>query len=544
MAKHGLTEPGQLYPCMDDPPPTPPFVGRRAFDRGTTLFGWRPLSTWLREGTSHWRECALVIIAVGAVTLIGFPLPQEYYQGLGFIYLLVVILLSLRIHRATALFAGILSVAVWDYVFIPPRWNFAIDKLSDVLLLGPYFVVAIVLSQVTVWIREQAREEHAREQRATTLFHLTRLLAAARTLDEAAANSLRQLESQLGAQTALALFRDDGGSLALHPASGFVFDAKELMAAESAVRLRRPAGRLTGLEADSAGFYLPLLREDRVLGVLGVRLPERSALTPRQRELLEVFVGQLALIVEREHLRAASEREKLLAESAKLHRTLLESVSHELRTPLAVITSALENLRDADAGLRVNLFDEARTATRRLNRLVGNLLDQTRLESGALKPRMNWCDARDIVNAALDDAREVLNEHPLTITVPMDFPLVRADFALTEHALSNLFFNAAQHTPAGTPISVSAGIEDGDARIYFRVADRGPGIPLASRERLFQKFTRGEAARPGGLGLGLALVRGFITAQGGEAVLGDSPGGGATITLYLPHVFPKNLLTE
>jgi len=529
---------------MDVPPPRSLPPERRAFDRGATLIGWRPLSEWLRAGASQWREYAMVTIAVGVLTFIGVPLPEEYYQGLGFIYLLVVILLSLRIHRGAALFAGIFSVAVWDYVFIPPRWDFAIDKLSDVLLLGPYFVVAIVLSQVTVWIRDQAREEHAREQRATTLFNLTRLLAAARTLDEAATNSLRQLEQQLGGQTALALFRADGGPLNLHPASAFAFDEKELSAVESAIRVRRAAGHATGIQANCAGYYLPLLREDRVLGVLGILLPEGAALTSHQRELLEVFVGQLALIVEREHLRAASEREKLLAESAKLHRTLLESVSHELRTPLSVITSALENLRDADPALRANLFDEARTATRRLNRLVGNLLDQTRLESGAVKPRLNWCDARDIVNAALDDAREALHGHPLAILVPLDFPLVRADFALTEHALSNLFFNAAQHTPPRTPIVVIAGIEDGGARVYFKVADQGPGIPAASRERLFQKFTRGEAARAGGLGLGLALVRGFITAQGGEVVLGDNPGGGATITLYLPHLFPKNPLPE
>jgi two-component system sensor histidine kinase KdpD len=525
---------------MDAPRPAPDPNHHRSFDRGATFFGWRPLSQWLRA--SYWREYAWVAVAVALLTLVGASLPEDYYQGLGFVYLLVVILLSLRIHRGAALFAGILSVAVWDYVSIPPQWSFVIDKLSDALLLGPCFVVAIVLSQVTVWIREQTREEQAREQRATALFNLTRLLAAARTLDEAAVTSLRQLEQQLGGQVALALFRDDGGPLALHAASAFAFKDKELAAVESALRLRRPIGR--GADADCAGYYFPLLREERVLGVLGILLPERMVLGPRPRELLEVFVGQLALIVEREHLRASSEREKLLAESAKLHRTLLESVSHELRTPLAVITSALENLREADAALRANLFEEAHTATRRLNRLVGNLLDQTRLESGALKPRLDWCDARDIVNAALDNVREALANRPLAITVPLDFPLVRADFALTEHALSNLLINAAQHTPPRTPIAVTAGIEEGGARVYFQVADGGPGIPPASRERLFQKFTRGDAARPGGLGLGLALVRGFITAQGGEVVLGDNPSGGAMITLYLPHVFPKNPLTE
>jgi len=277
---------------MDVLPPSPPDSKPRAFDRGATLVGWRPLSEWLRAGASNWREYALVTIAVGILTLIGAPLPEEYYQGLGFIYLLVVILLSLRIHRGAALFAGIFSVAVWDYVFIPPRWDFAIEKLSDALLLGPYFVVAIVLSQVTVWIRDQAREEHAREQRATTLFHLTRLLAAARTLDEAATSSLRQLELQLDGKTALALFRNDGGPLAMHPASGFALDEKEMAAVECALNFRRPAGRGTGTRADCTGFYLPLLREDRVLGVLGIRLTEGVALTSRQRELLEVFVGQ------------------------------------------------------------------------------------------------------------------------------------------------------------------------------------------------------------------------------------------------------------
>jgi two-component system sensor histidine kinase KdpD len=529
---------------MDASPRIPPDAAHRSFDRGATFVGWRPLSRWLREGTSLWREYVLVVLAIGLLTAIGVPLPEDYYQGLGFIYLLVVILLSLRIHRGAAFFAGILSVAVWDYVFLPPRWDFAIVKLSDALLLGPYFVVAIVLSQVTVWIRDQAREEHAREQRATTLFNLTKLLAAARSLDEAATSSLRQLERQFGAQTALALFRDDGGPLALHPTSGFAFDARELAAVESALSLRRPAGRSTGSRTDSVGCYFPLVREDRVLGVLGILPHDQVVLTTRQRELLEVFAGQLALIVEREHLRAASEREKLLAASAKLQRTLLESVSHELRTPLAVITSALENLHDADPALRDNLFEEARTATRRLNRLVGNLLDQTRLEGGAIKPRLNWCDARDIVNAALDNAREALAGHPFAITVPLDCPLVRADFALMEHALSNLLFNAAQHTPAHTPIAVTAGIEPGDARVYFEVADRGPGIPAASRERMFQKFIRGEAARAGGLGLGLSLVRGFITAQGGDVVVDDNPGGGARITLYLPHAFPKNALSE
>jgi two-component system, OmpR family, sensor histidine kinase KdpD len=269
-------------------------------------------------------------------------------------------------------------------------------------------------------------------------------------------------------------------------------------------------------------------------------VPADRILTLEQRDLLDAFARQIALTVERDHLRAAQERERLLAESDRLHRTLFDSVSHELRTPLAVIAAALESLaQTSDEPLRAELVSEMRIATRRLSRLVGNLLDQTRLESGTLRPKLDWCDPRDLVNAALEAARDSLEGHPLETALPETLPPVRADFALTEQALTNLLVNAALHTPAGTPIFITAGIDGGGSRAFFTVADRGPGFPPAMRERLFRKFTRGDAARAGGLGLGLSIVRGFIAAQGGEVVLGENPGGGAVFTLYLPHSSPK-----
>ncbi len=473
----------------------PPFeklreAGRQRFWRATRL------------GSSRWQEYALVTVVVGVLTAICNPLPEEYYQGLGFVYLLAVILLSLRVGSGPAMWAGLLSVAIWDYAFIPKRWDWQIDKLADALQLGPYIVLALVLSQVTVWIRNQARDEHEREQHATALFHLTRALAAARTLDEAAANSLRLLDVLVGGQTTLLLGDEGGGPLTPHGASSYSLDARELPVAESAAQLRRPTGHFTDTMPQGAGYYVPLLREGNVLGVLGVKVPVGASLPERRRGCSTSMRGSWPLMVEREHLRAAGEREKLLAASAKLHRTLLESVSHELRTPLAVITAALENLVGADPALHANLLGEARMATRRLNRLVGNLLDQTRLESGALKPRLNWCDARDIINAALDGAREALEGRAVSISVPSNFPPIRADFALTEHALANLYFNAVQHTPPGTPVTVTAGLEGSGGRVFFSVADRGPGIPAAQRERLFQKFTRGRRRGRGGWGWG------------------------------------------
>lgn len=487
-------------------------------------------------------EYGWVACTIAAITAVGQLLPAHTYLAVGLVYLLAVIALSLRVGRWPVLLAGVLSAMTWNFLFIPPRYTFAINKLEDATLFVTYFVVAVIAGQLTARIRAQARNERLREERATALFQLTRALAAARTLDDAVFAALRQIDELFGAKTALLLAGEAGGALTSHFAASFATDEKERGVAQWAFEHRRSAGRFTDTLPGSAAFYLPLVREDHALGVLGVAPTGSKTLTLAQRDLLEAFARQLALIVEREHLRAASEREKLLAESEKLHRALLDSVSHELRTPLAVIASSLENIAEpaTDVTLRNQLANEARQASRRLNRLVSNLLDQTRLESGALKPRLDWCDAHDLVNAALDGVRDALASHPLEIAVPDDVPPIRADFALTEQALANLLLNAALHTPSKTPVFLAAGIERGGQRAFFTVADRGPGFPPEMRERLFKKFARGDAAHAGGLGLGLSIVRGFIVAQGGEVVVGENPGGGAVFTIYLPHSAPKS----
>ena len=195
------------------------------------------------------------------------------------------------------------------------------------------------------------------------------------------------------------------------------------------------------------------------------------------------------------------EHEKLYAAS-ELHRTLLDSVSHELKTPLSVLRSAAEQLDSGDPRKRASLKAEILEATSRLDRLVANLLDQTRLESGALKPQLDWCDARDIVNASRRAASATLEGRPFKAEIPADMPLFMADPPLLEQAVSNLLINAALHTPEGTPILVRTGVEKHGDWVYITVADRGPGLPWEMRERLFQKFRRGNTAFAGGLGLG------------------------------------------
>lgn len=250
--------------------------------------------------------------------------------------------------------------------------------------------------------------------------------------------------------------------------------------------------------------------------------------------ILAVVAGQSAA-----RIRDQARRERRSVESERLQRTLLESVSHELRTPLSVIAAGLENLESAHPAKLPELVAEMRTAVRRLNRRVGDLLDQSRLETGMLRPRLDWCDPSDLVHAAVSAAEDALTRHALTVAVADELPPVRADFALTEQALSNLVLNAAVHTPPGTAIVIEAGRTGDGGRLFLRVSDRGPGLPPTVRARLFEKFVRGEPGRGGGLGLGLSIARGFVAAQGGELVAENPVGGGAAFTIYLPHCEPQ-----
>ncbi len=502
----------------------------RTSETPTAWLAWRPVA----PSPAHEYAEALGVLAV-LTTAFLFLTQFTGYLAIGMLYLLAVIVLSLRVGRGPVLLAGALSALMWDFLFIPPVFTFYIGKFEDGVLFVTYFVVSLIAGHLTARIRAQQRHERMREDRATALFHLTQSLSAARMLDDAVFAALRQADTLFAAQSALLLGNEGQPGLTPHFAGSFTLTEKELAVADWVWRNRKKAGRFTDTLPSAEGFYVPLLQEDTAIGVLVVRVSPEGSLTLAQRDLVESIGTQLALFVERESLRAAGEREKLLGESEKLHRALLDGVSHELKTPLAVLATAAESLATANEPTRVALTGEVRTATRRLTRLVNNLLDQTRLESGALRPKLDWCDGRDLVNAAIDGVRDSLAGHPFEVEMTADLPLFRADAALMEQVIANLLLNAALHTPAATSIFLTAGVDGSRARIFFTVADRGPGFPMEMRERLFQKFQRGDAARAGGLGLGLSIIRGFVAALGGEIVVGENPGGGAVFTVYLPY---------
>jgi two-component system sensor histidine kinase KdpD len=326
--------------------------------------------------------------------------------------------------------------------------------------------------------------------------------------------------------------------LAPHPDNTLVLDEKELSVSDWAFRQRKAAGRFTDNLPGAGALHLPLATERKTFGVLAVGLPEQN-LPLAQRDLLETFARQAALVLDRVELRGAAEQTRLFAESERLSRALLNSISHELRTPLAAITSAataLSDANDAPKEQRGILLSEIQEANARLNRIVGNLLDVARLESGKVVPRLDWHDARDLVQTTVRELKLELSNHPVKLELPPKPILVRLDFSLAQHALANLLVNAAIYTPPGTPVEVKA--QSADSSLLLSVADRGPGIPAELLPRVFEKFFRAPNAAAGGSGLGLTIAKGFVEAHGGSIIAANRPSGGAVFTLRFPQTEP------
>jgi two-component system sensor histidine kinase KdpD len=284
-------------------------------------------------------------------------------------------------------------------------------------------------------------------------------------------------------------------------------------------------------------MYLPLHTGGGAFGVLRLVWARPAPPTIEQRTLLDGFQRHISLVVERQRLREARAQSQLLAESERLSQSLLNAVSHELRTPIAAIETAVSGWReglgaDAQRGLQA----EIRQASRRLNRLVANLLDMARLASGHVTPRADWCDVHDIIDAALKRTGAELAQREVAVRVEPGFPLIMADARLIEQALVDLLLNAAVHTPGGTPVEIGAAVEE--EMVAISVADRGPGLAPDALPRIFDKFYRAPGAAAGGTGLGLSIVRGFVEAHGGQVRAANRPAGGAVFTIALPRQEP------
>ena len=492
------------------------------------------LRIWNRAFASNFQQHLFAVGAVAATGVLNLALAKFTGPRVpGLVFLLAVVLLALKVGRGPVLLAGALSALAWNYFFLPPRFTFVIATVEDGILFGLYFVVAIVLGQLVARIRLQEEAERRREERATALYEMSRDLAEATSRDEIVWQLVAQINRGFNAPIAVVL--PENNRLFAHPDSSLALSEKELSVADWAFRQRKAAGRFTDNLPGAEALHLPLATERKVFGILAVGFPDKR-LTLAQRDLLETFARQAALVLDRVELRTAAEQARLLAESEKFSRTLLNSISHELRTPLAASTSAASALAAAGAAppeQQRALIGEIQEANARLNRVVGNLLDVARLESGQVRPRLDWHDARDLVQTTLRELQRELAAHPVKLDLPSAPLLVRLDFSLVQHALANLLLNAANHTPAGTPIEVSAQLAND--QLVLSVADRGPGIPPEWLPRIFDKFFRAPTAPTGGSGLGLTIVKGFVEAHGGTITATNRPGGGVMFTLNFPQ---------
>ncbi len=493
-----------------------------------------------RSSANQYGAAFVVVLLAGLINYFLLPLAGPRVPGL--IFLLAVILLALFVGRGPVFLAATLSALTWNFFFLPPRFTFVIQRPEDALLFGTYFVVALVLGQLVARIRRQATAERRREERTAALYELTRDLAEAGSRDEVVWQLIGQINRVFGAPAAMIL--TIGDKLELHPDSPLELTEKDLSVADWAFRQRKAAGRFTDNLPGASALHLPLATQRKAFGVLAVNLPTEN-LELFQRDLLEAFARQGALVLDRIELRATAEQSRLIAESERLSRIILNSISHELRTPLAAITSAaaaLAEAAEAPVEHRRALLDEIQEANSRLNRIVGNLLDVARLESGKVVPRFDWHDARDLVQTTLRQVQDTLGDHPVKVDLPSEPMLVKLDFSLTQHALANLLVNAAMHTPPGTAMEVSARFAE--RNLLLSVADRGPGIPLEVLPRIFEKFFRGPNAPAGGSGLGLTIAKGFVEAQGGTITAANRPGGGAIFTLSMEQKEPVPVATH
>lgn len=438
------------------------------------------------------REYAASAAGVSLLTLACWQLTAVTgYAAISLIFLLGVVLAGMILHRGPVLLAAALSAVSWNFLFIPPLFTLHIADVQDALMFATYFVVAIAIGSLTSRLRAREQLEREREQRATALYRFAQKLAAAPSLEIALTVAVDHIQQLLGVVATV---------------------------------------EADGQRGQRTGNVFPITNLTTAFGHLRVELSKGSTLTSSETQLLEAFADQLAIVIERERLKQLAAQAQLSVEAERLRKTLLDCVSHELKTPIAAIGAASQELQ-RHPELSHQLAGEIQHGSRRLNRVVNNLLDMTRLESGVVRPRLEWCDVHELLQGAVEGEEEALRGREIQLTVPDALPLALLDHSLIEQAVAKLLANAGSYTPVNFPIEIAADWRD--ERLNLSVSDRGPGLP-ENAERVFEKFYRANEAKTGGLGLGLSIARGFVEAHGGKLLAENREGGGARFTIELP----------
>jgi two-component system sensor histidine kinase KdpD len=487
------------------------------------------------------------VLIVVVCTSLGWPMflwfaptaPEATLVNLVMVYLVGVVAISLWFGRGPSIVASCLSVLAFDFFFIPPQLSFAVSDTGFLFTFAVMLATGLVISTLTSRARAQAEAARQRERRIAALYALSRVLTATQEINEIVNAVSRQSGDAFDAQVAL-LLPDAEKRVEVQGVAfgGFRLDEKERGVAQWVFDHGRKAGFGTDTLPGAGALYLPLVVASGTVGVLAVRPTQLSRLLePDQVHLMEAFAGQTAVALERANLAAEAERVRVLVESERLRNSLLSAVSHDLRTPLTAIAGASSTLIEGgqriDAATRRELSESIYEEAESLNHLVGNLLDMTRLEAGAVTVQKEWQSVEELVGAVLNRLARKLADRPVSTQLPGDLPLIYVDALLIQQVLLNLLENAEKYSPQHAPIEISAASSAGTVTI--EVGDRGPGLPAGDEKRIFEKFYRSPAARSrSGVGLGLTICRGIVELHGGKIWARNRDGGGAVFGFSLP----------
>ena len=452
------------------------------------------------------------------------------------VYLLGVLLVASRLPRRPSLFAAVASVGALDFFFVDPPFTFAVSDLRYAVTFLVMLVVALLVSTFTVRLREQAEEARERERRTASLYAMGRQFVIETGVAEIARVAVGHVRELLGVE-GIVLLADRAGNLT--PCGGMEASLardEQMAVARWAFQHGRLAGHGTDTLPGSEALFIPLVGSSGHLGAFGIALGKRDEPpTPSQWQIVETFVAQTALALERALLveRAASAR--VAAETERTRSALLSAVSHDVRTPLAAIAGAASTLASTqlDERSRAELVDTIREETERLTRLINDLLDLTRLESGDLSVKKEPVPLEEIVDSALQRLAGPLAGRAITRVQPDEVLVAPVDPLLLEQVLVNLLENASKYTPERSPLEVRLEARDGSAVI--EVADRGPGLPPGEKRRVFERFYRAsDSHRARGTGLGLSLCEAIVRAHHGRIEAENRAGGGALFRVLLP----------
>ncbi len=483
------------------------------------------------------REWLWSVLTVAACTgIAGLMISYFELVDLVMVYLLGIVIIANRTSIWPTMFATLLSIAAFDFFFVPPQYTFAVNDVRHFVTFIVMFIVSFVISRLTLRVRQQADAARMRERRTAALYNLSRDLVRERGAKRLSEIAMKHIGEVFDSQVVI-LIPDEQNRLApsVTGPSAFIPDQQDMSVAQWVYEHRQTAGLGSDTLPGAKALYVPLIASAGATGVVGI-LPKSSinAFEPEQFHYLEVFSNQTAIALERSFLGESAQRALLKAETESLRNTLLSSISHDLRTPLSAITGAASTLLQRDVTIdqpsRRDLLETIQEEAEHLHRIIKNVLDMTRLESGVIKVNKEWQPLEEIVGVVLNRLGDRLNDHPVTVKLPGNLPLIPFDSLLLEQVFMNLLENAVKYTPKGTPLELSA--SESFYTVTVELADRGPGIPSGEEEHIFEKFVRGRGPG-GGVGLGLAICRTIINAHGGKIWAENREGGGAVFRFTL-----------